>query len=106
MFLCNCNLLHKEHFTITRYKNKQLFPNIRTFDEVPNESEYYKTIRGECFMIFKNSNILIFQSPFQAKLFMENNHIFADGYSSIHYQNLCYRIIYLLFINYLLFIIY
>ncbi|KAG4086207.1 hypothetical protein H8356DRAFT_1330727 [Neocallimastix lanati (nom. inval.)] len=70
-----------EHFTITRYKNKQLFPNIRTFDEVPNESEYYKTIRGECFMIFKNSNILIFQSPFQAKLFMENNHIFADGYS-------------------------
>ncbi|KAG4108109.1 hypothetical protein H8356DRAFT_1268249 [Neocallimastix lanati (nom. inval.)] len=44
---------------ITRYKNKQLFPNIKTFDEAPNESEYYKTIR--------------------AKLFMENKHIFADG---------------------------
>ncbi|KAG4084759.1 hypothetical protein H8356DRAFT_1062886 [Neocallimastix lanati (nom. inval.)] len=29
---------------ITRYKNKQLFPNIKTFDEAPNESEYYKTI--------------------------------------------------------------
>ncbi|ORY38268.1 hypothetical protein LY90DRAFT_510921 [Neocallimastix californiae] len=64
---------------ITRYKNKQLFPNIKTFDEAPNESEYYKTIRGEYFMIFKNSNIIIFQSPFQAKLFMENKHIFADG---------------------------
>ncbi|ORX97568.1 hypothetical protein LY90DRAFT_520062 [Neocallimastix californiae] len=64
---------------ITRYKNKQLFPNIKTFDEAPNESEYYKTIRGEYFMIFKNSNILIYQSPFQAKLFMENKHIFADG---------------------------
>ncbi|KAG4092789.1 hypothetical protein H8356DRAFT_1404614 [Neocallimastix lanati (nom. inval.)] len=44
---------------ITRYKNKQLFPNVKTFDEVPNVSEYYKTIR--------------------AKLFMENKHIFADG---------------------------
>ncbi|KAL6617786.1 hypothetical protein U3516DRAFT_780123 [Neocallimastix sp. 'constans'] len=64
---------------ITRYKNKQLFPNVKTFDEVPNVSEYYKTIRGEYFMIFKNSNIIIFQSPFQAKLFMENKHIFADG---------------------------
>ncbi|KAG4093275.1 hypothetical protein H8356DRAFT_1428801 [Neocallimastix lanati (nom. inval.)] len=31
---------------ITRYKNKQLFPNIKTFDEAPNESEYYKTIRA------------------------------------------------------------
>ncbi|KAG4084293.1 hypothetical protein H8356DRAFT_1436287 [Neocallimastix lanati (nom. inval.)] len=64
---------------ITRYKNKQLFPNVKTFDEVPNVSEYYKTIRGEYFMIFKYSNIIIFQSPFQAKLFMENKHIFADG---------------------------
>eukprot|EP00833_Pecoramyces_ruminatium_P006949 jgi/Orpsp1_1/1180981/evm.model.c7180000075342.1 len=64
---------------IIRYKNKQLFPNIKTFDEVPNESKYYKTIRGEHFMIFKNSNIIIFQSPFQAKLFIENKHIFADG---------------------------
>ncbi|ORY23405.1 hypothetical protein LY90DRAFT_515068 [Neocallimastix californiae] len=65
---------------ITRYKNKQLFPNVKTFDEVPNVSEYYKTIRGEYFMIFKNSNIIIFQSPFQAKLFMENKHIFADDH--------------------------
>ncbi|KAG4099393.1 hypothetical protein H8356DRAFT_1344201 [Neocallimastix lanati (nom. inval.)] len=64
---------------ITRYKNKQLFSNINTLDEAPNESEYYKTIRGEYFMIFKNSNIIIFQSPFQAKLFMENKHIFDDG---------------------------
>ena len=49
---------------ITRYINKQLFPNIKIFNEVPNESEFYKTIRGEYFMIFKNSNIIIFQSPF------------------------------------------
>jgi len=31
-------------------------------------------------MIFKNSNIIIFQSPFQAKLFMHYNiDIFVDG---------------------------
>ncbi|KAG4095622.1 hypothetical protein H8356DRAFT_1426937 [Neocallimastix lanati (nom. inval.)] len=56
---------------------KSLIPDIKS--KLPNESEYYKTIRGEYFMIFKNSNIIIFQSPFQAKLFMENKHIFADG---------------------------
>ncbi|ORY20020.1 hypothetical protein LY90DRAFT_517155 [Neocallimastix californiae] len=56
-------------------KSKRIFDK----NEAPNESEYYKTIRGKYFMIFKNSNIIIFQSPFQAKLFMENKHIFADG---------------------------
>jgi len=31
-------------------------------------------------MIFKNSNLIIFQSPFQAKLFREyNDDIFVDG---------------------------
>ena len=31
-------------------------------------------------MIFKNSNLIIFQSPFQAKLFKEyNDDIFVDG---------------------------
>jgi len=64
---------------IIKYINKQLFPNIKTFNEVPNEFEFYKTIRGEYFMIFKNSNLIIFQSPFQAKLFMEHRNIFADG---------------------------
>ncbi|OUM69819.1 hypothetical protein PIROE2DRAFT_2250 [Piromyces sp. E2] len=63
---------------ITRYRNKQLFPDIKTFDEVPNESEYYKTIRNENFMIFKDSNMIIFQSPFQEKLFMFHKNIFGD----------------------------
>ncbi|KAL6636066.1 hypothetical protein U3516DRAFT_733124 [Neocallimastix sp. 'constans'] len=58
-------------------KNKQLFPNVKTFDEVPNESEYYKTIRGEYFMIFKNSNNN-FSITIPSKI-MENKHIFADG---------------------------
>ncbi|OUM59571.1 hypothetical protein PIROE2DRAFT_14841 [Piromyces sp. E2] len=53
---------------ITRYRNKQLFPDIKTFDEVPNESEYYKTIRNENFMIFKYSNIIIFSIAIPIKI--------------------------------------
>ncbi|KAG4097743.1 hypothetical protein H8356DRAFT_1425183 [Neocallimastix lanati (nom. inval.)] len=44
------------------------------------EYKYYKTKRNENFMIFKNTDLIIFQSPFQAYLF-SNYHkkIFADG---------------------------
>ncbi|KAL6602142.1 hypothetical protein U3516DRAFT_831216 [Neocallimastix sp. 'constans'] len=65
---------------ISRNLNKKLPSNVTTFAEIPSESEYYKTKRGENFMIFKNSNLIIFQSPFQAKLFREyNDDIFVDG---------------------------
>jgi len=65
---------------ILRSINKKLPFNVVTFNEIPNESEYYKTERNEGFMIFKNSDLVIFQSPFQAKLFKEyNNDIFVDG---------------------------
>ncbi|KAL6632924.1 hypothetical protein U3516DRAFT_792057 [Neocallimastix sp. 'constans'] len=64
---------------ISRNLNKKLLSNVTTFAEIPSESEYYKTKRGENFMIFKNSNLIIFQSPFQAKLFREyNDDIFVD----------------------------
>eukprot|EP00833_Pecoramyces_ruminatium_P010053 jgi/Orpsp1_1/1184085/evm.model.c7180000087964.1 len=67
-----------------RTMNKQYPPNIKTFDEIPDESEYFKTIRGEDFMIFKNSNVVIFQSPFQAKIYSQyNEDIFVDGTFSI-----------------------
>jgi len=41
------------------------------FNEIPDESIYYKTVKNENFMIFKNLNLIFFQSPFQAKLFMK-----------------------------------
>ena len=65
---------------IIRNINKQFPPNIKSFDDIPFESEYYKTKRNENFMIFKNTDLIIFQSPFQAYLF-SNYHkiIFADG---------------------------
>ncbi|KAG4100575.1 hypothetical protein H8356DRAFT_1422669 [Neocallimastix lanati (nom. inval.)] len=64
---------------VTRSRRKQLPPDITTFDEIPNESRYYKTKRDENFMIFKNNDLFVCQSLFQAVLFSKNNHIFVDG---------------------------
>jgi len=58
---------------ITRYKNKQLPPDVTKFDEIPDESKYYKTVWNKNLMKFKNTNLIIFQSSFQAKLFMKYN---------------------------------
>jgi len=38
---------------ISRNLNKKLPSNVTTFTEIPNESKYYRTKRGENFMIFK-----------------------------------------------------
>jgi len=65
---------------ISRNLNKKLPSNVTTFAEIPNEFEYYKTKRGENFMIFKNFNLIIFQSLFHTILFKEyNDDIFVDG---------------------------
>ncbi|KAG4095787.1 hypothetical protein H8356DRAFT_1398299 [Neocallimastix lanati (nom. inval.)] len=65
---------------ILRSQNKQLPPDITSFEEILEESEYYKIENGDNFMIFKNSNLIIFQSPFQSKLFIQyNEDIFAYG---------------------------
>ncbi|KAL6598165.1 hypothetical protein U3516DRAFT_847037 [Neocallimastix sp. 'constans'] len=44
-------------------RRKQLPPDITTFDEISNESKYYKTKRDENLMIFKNNDLIVFQSP-------------------------------------------
>ena len=66
---------------ISRNINKKLPSNVTTFNEIPNESEYYKNkARWKFYDIQKNSNLIIFQSPFQVKLFREyNDDIFVDG---------------------------
>jgi len=51
---------------ISRNINKQ-----HLFDEIHTKSKYYKIVRNESFMIFKNSNLTIFQYPFQVKLYMK-----------------------------------
>jgi len=65
---------------VTRRRRKQLPPDITTLDEIPNESKYYKTKRDENFMIFKNNDLIAFQSLFQAELFSKNQHIFCGWY--------------------------
>ncbi|ORY20446.1 hypothetical protein LY90DRAFT_516785 [Neocallimastix californiae] len=42
---------------IIRNINKQFPPNIKGFDDIPIESEYYKMKRNENFMIFKNTDL-------------------------------------------------
>ncbi|KAG4099871.1 hypothetical protein H8356DRAFT_1423473 [Neocallimastix lanati (nom. inval.)] len=65
---------------IIRNINKQFPPNIKSFDDIPIESKYYKTKRNESFIIFKNTDLIIFQSPFQAYLFSNyHKNIFEDG---------------------------
>ena len=60
--------------------NKSLPSDINSFDDIPEKSEYYYTERNENFMIFKIYKVIVFQSPFQAKLFNEyKEDIFADG---------------------------
>ncbi|KAG4094163.1 hypothetical protein H8356DRAFT_1428114 [Neocallimastix lanati (nom. inval.)] len=64
---------------IIRNINKQFPPNI-SYDDIPIESKYNKTKRNENFMIFKNTDLIIFQSPFQAYIFSNyHKNIFADG---------------------------
>ncbi len=64
---------------ISRNINKQLPLKVTSFEDIPDELEYYSTVKNEKFMIFKNSSMIIFQSPFQANLFTECDDIFADG---------------------------
>ncbi|KAL6589018.1 hypothetical protein U3516DRAFT_574099, partial [Neocallimastix sp. 'constans'] len=52
--------------------------DVKTSDEIPDELEYYKTKRDESFVTFKNSNITIFQFPFQAESFSKYNDIFSE----------------------------
>ncbi|KAG4101048.1 hypothetical protein H8356DRAFT_1034900 [Neocallimastix lanati (nom. inval.)] len=65
---------------IIRNINKQFPLNIKSFDDIPIESKYYKMKRNESFMIIKNTDLIIFQSPFQAYLFSNyHKNIFTDG---------------------------
>ncbi|ORY46692.1 hypothetical protein LY90DRAFT_509246 [Neocallimastix californiae] len=65
---------------IIRDINKQLPPNISSFEEIPEKHYLYITKQNENFMIFKNQNVIIFQSPFQAFLFKKYcDDLFVDG---------------------------
>ena len=65
---------------IYRYINKNIPKDIESFGELPDESEFYKTIKVDKFLIYKTVNILIFMSIIQAQLLYKyNEHIFING---------------------------
>lgn len=60
--------------------NKILPEDIKVFEDITEDSEYYKTEKNEEFMIYKDNEIIIFQSPFQASIFIKyHGDVFADG---------------------------
>ena len=65
---------------IYRNLNKSMPKDIENLEELPDESEYYQTLTGEVFLMYKKDHMLIFMSPMQANLLYENNHhVFIDG---------------------------
>ena len=57
------------------------FPNdVQTFETIPEESIYYKTLDNQDFLAFKNDKIIIFQSPNLAKIQIKfGNLVFCDA---------------------------
>ena len=63
-----------------RLINKNIPKDIENLNELPDDSEYYKTLSGEQFLFYKTDHLLIFMSPNQANLLYEyNQHVFIDG---------------------------
>ena len=63
-----------------RLINKNIPKDIENLNELPADSEYYKTLKGEIFLFYKTDHLLIFMSPNQANLLYEyNQHVFIDG---------------------------
>ena len=54
--------------------------DINSFYDIQEKFEYYYTERNENFMIIKSNKLIVFQSPFQEKIFNEyKEDIFGDG---------------------------
>ena len=63
-----------------RLINKNIPKDIENLNELPDDSEYYKTLSGEQFLFYKTDHLLIFMSPNQANLLYEyNQHVFMGG---------------------------
>lgn len=71
----------KNHKSVLyRYLNKSLPKDVENLEDMPSESEYYKTISNENFLAYKSDTMLIFMSKMQAQiLYKKNEHIFIDG---------------------------
>ena len=70
---------------------------IQNWNDIPDSHEYYSTLSGESFMLIKDEDFIIFQSPSLVKLHLKYpDQIFCDGNfyiaQSISYQVFITRI--------------
>ena len=59
--------------SLYRLINKNIPKDIENLNELPDDSEYYKTLTGEQFLFYKTDHLLIFMSPNQANLLYRYN---------------------------------
>ena len=79
--------------TIQRKINKSFPKEVKDWSEIPDNHEFYTTISGEPFLLSKEENFILFQSPSQSKIQIEyNDNIFCDAtfYSA---PNICYQLL-------------
>ncbi|KAG4099973.1 hypothetical protein H8356DRAFT_1352897 [Neocallimastix lanati (nom. inval.)] len=79
---------------IIRSINKQLKPDITTFDEIPYKSEYYKTDSGEDFMIFKKLGLQKLFAYYNKDIFANGTFYVPSKFSllSIYNKKICSRV--------------
>ena len=66
--------------SIYRYITKTLPKDIEYLTDLPNESEYYLTERGDKYLAYKSAKMVLFISKFQAQLIYKyNENCFVDG---------------------------
>ena len=64
---------------IYRYINKHIPKDVDNLKDMPEESEFYKTITDGNFLAYKTYKMLIFMSKIQTQQFYQNNdHVFID----------------------------
>ena len=59
--------------------NKNIPKEIESLEDLPEESDFYKTIKEDSFLIYKTISILIFMNIIQSRLLYKyNEHVFID----------------------------
>jgi len=56
--------------SILREINKKMPEEIKSFEDIPNDREYFKALDNKSFFLYKDEKMIIFQSKFQALLYL------------------------------------
>lgn len=84
--------------SVYRYISKNLPKNIDKLSELPEDSEYYLTERGDNYLGYRSNKIVLFISKFEAQLLYNyNQHCFVNG-TFYKFQNLHIKLLILEYI--------